>query len=60
MRELTYVEALNEGLTQALEQNERVLLIGQGVTSPWYVGASTKGLFDRFGPDRVIDTPVLA
>ena len=58
MRELTYVEALNEGLTQALEQNERVLLIGQGVTSPWYVGASTKGLFDRFGPDRVIDTPV--
>ena len=58
MRELTYVEALNEGLTQALEQDERVLLIGQGVTSPWYVGASTKGLFDRFGPDRVIDTPV--
>lgn len=58
MRQLTYVEALNEGLAQALETDDRVLLIGQGVTSPWYVGASTKGLYDRFGPERVIDTPV--
>ena len=58
MRQLSYVEALNEGLAQALEADGRVLLIGQGVTSPWYVGASTKGLVDRFGTDRVIDTPV--
>ena len=58
MRQLTYVEALNEGLSQALECDSRVILIGQGVTSPWFVGASTKGLYDRFGADRVIDTPV--
>ncbi|MBE9506025.1 MAG: alpha-ketoacid dehydrogenase subunit beta [Chloroflexi bacterium] len=58
MRELTYVQALNEGLAQALANDDRVLLIGQGVTSPWYVGASTKGLYDLFGPNRVIDTPV--
>jgi acetoin:2,6-dichlorophenolindophenol oxidoreductase subunit beta len=58
MRQLSYVAALNEGLAQALESDDRVLLIGQGVISPWYVGASTKGLCDRFGPTRVIDTPV--
>ena len=58
MRQLTYVEALNEGLAQALQNDERVLLIGQGVTSPWFVGASTRGLYDRFGAKRVIDTPV--
>ncbi|MBN1152073.1 MAG: alpha-ketoacid dehydrogenase subunit beta [Dehalococcoidia bacterium] len=58
MRQLSYVAALNEGLAQALESDDRVLLIGQGVISPWYVGASTKGLCDRFGPARVIDTPV--
>lgn len=58
MRELTYVQALNEALRQLLETDERVVLIGQGVNSPWYVGTSTIGLFDQFGPERVIDTPI--
>lgn len=57
-RTLTYVQALNETLHQLLETDERVVLIGQGVTSPWYVGATTTGLIDRFGGERVIDTPV--
>ena len=58
MRELTYVQALNEALWQLLETDERVCLIGQGVNSPWYVGTSTVGLFDQFGPERVIDAPI--
>jgi len=41
-----------------MERDSRVFLIGQGVTSPWYVGKTTFGLIDRFGPERVIDTPV--
>jgi pyruvate dehydrogenase E1 component beta subunit len=41
-----------------MERDSRVFLIGQGVTSPWYVGTTTIGLIDRFGPERVIDTPV--
>lgn len=32
-------------------------MIGQGVTSPWYVGSTTIGLLTRFGPKRIIDTP---
>ncbi len=35
-----------------------VFLIGQGVESPWYVGNTTQGLLERFGIERVIDTPV--
>jgi pyruvate dehydrogenase E1 component beta subunit len=58
MRKITYAEAINETLAQMLEKDERVLLIGQGVTSPWYVGSTTKGLADKFGSMRVIDTPV--
>ena len=57
MRQITYVEAINETLHQMIEKDERVFLIGQGVTSPWYVGATTVGLIERF-PERVIDTPV--
>lgn len=58
MRKLSYVEAINETLRQMMEKDKRVILIGQGVTSPWYVGTTTAGLIDEFGPKRVIDTPV--
>lgn len=58
MRRISYVQAINETLHQMIEKDMRVFLIGQGVTSPWYVGNTTVGLIDRFGPERVIDTPV--
>ena len=58
MRIITYVQAINEAFHQMMEEDDRVFLIGQGVTSPWYVGSTTVGLIDRFGPKRVIDTPV--
>ena len=59
MRQITYAEAINETLHQMIEKDEKVFLIGQGVTSPWYVGTTTVGLIDRF-PGRVIDTPVVS
>ena len=41
-----------------MSSDESVFLIGQGVKSPWYVGNTAQGLLERFGPERVIDTPV--
>ena len=41
-----------------MEQDKSAFLIGQGVKSPWYVGNTATGLLERFGPERVIDTPV--
>jgi acetoin:2,6-dichlorophenolindophenol oxidoreductase subunit beta len=58
MRRLSYSLAINEALHQMMESDPSVFLIGQGVKSPWYVGNTSKGLFERFGPERVIDTPV--
>jgi len=58
MRKISFSQAINEALHQILEKDNRVILIGQGVTSPWYVGSTTVGLISRFGPERVIDTPV--
>jgi pyruvate dehydrogenase E1 component beta subunit len=57
-RNLTYSAAINEALHQMMEADETVFLIGQGVTSPWYVGQTADGLMKRFGAKRVIDTPV--
>jgi pyruvate dehydrogenase E1 component beta subunit len=57
-RTLNYALAINEALHQAMEMDDSVFLIGQGVKSPWYVGNTARGLLQRFGPERVIDTPV--
>ncbi len=57
-RPLTYAQAILEAFTQLFESDPRVFAIGQGVWSPWYVGASMTDLDKRFGRDRVIDSPV--
>ena len=56
-RRITYAEAINEALHQIIAKDTRAFLIGQGVTSPWYVGSTTVGLITRFGPQRIVDTP---
>jgi pyruvate dehydrogenase E1 component beta subunit len=58
MRRLSYSLAINEAVHQMMDSDPSVFLIGQGVKSPWYVGNTAKGLLRKFGPGRVIDTPV--
>ncbi|MFQ6003605.1 MAG: alpha-ketoacid dehydrogenase subunit beta [Candidatus Zixiibacteriota bacterium] len=57
-RKLSYSLAINEALHQMMAHDPSVFLIGQGVKSPWYVGNTAKGLLEKFGAERVIDTPV--
>jgi len=57
-KDYTVREALNEALAEELESNPKVFVIGEEVAQ--YNGAYkvTKGLLDRFGEQRVIDTPI--
>jgi len=57
-RNLQFSAAVNEALHQMMSVDPDVFLIGQGVKSPWYVGNTATGLLERFGPERIIDTPV--
>jgi pyruvate dehydrogenase E1 component beta subunit len=57
-RRLTYVAAIREAHAQLLAADPRVFIIGQGLWSPWYAGASLQDLDKEFGRDRVIDSPV--
>ncbi|MEN6473035.1 MAG: pyruvate dehydrogenase complex E1 component subunit beta [Syntrophaceae bacterium] len=57
-RNLSYCQAINEAFHQTMEADPSVFLIGQGVKSPWYVGSTTRGLIERFGQERVIDSPI--
>lgn len=58
MRELTYAQAIQEGLHQAMEADPRVILIGEGVPDPKAIFGTTAGLRERFGPQRVFDMPL--
>ena len=55
---LEFRAAIREALEGELERDERVMLFGEDVAVPGGVFALTPGLHDRFGPDRVFDTPI--
>ena len=58
VRKATYAAAINEAFHQIMEHVPESVQIGIGVNTPWYVGQTMKGLLDRFGASRMIDTPV--
>ncbi|MEP7204401.1 MAG: transketolase C-terminal domain-containing protein [Ilumatobacteraceae bacterium] len=55
---MLYGDAIREGFQYLLASDPSVLVIGQGLWSPWYVGNTMRDLEHEFGKDRVIDTPV--
>ena len=58
MAELSYRDAVARGLAQEMERDERVVLIGEDVARAGGVFKTTVGLYERFGPLRVRDTPI--
>jgi pyruvate dehydrogenase E1 component beta subunit len=57
-RELSYAEAIREGLAQAMQADERVFLFGEDVGVYGGAFGVSGDLFHKFGPERVIDTPI--
>jgi len=55
---MTYLEAIRQGLWEEMERDESVYLLGEDIGA--YGGAFkvTAGFYDKFGADRVIDTPI--
>ncbi|MEM1982856.1 MAG: alpha-ketoacid dehydrogenase subunit beta [Sulfolobales archaeon] len=58
VREITFVEALNEALLLEMERDPTIIVMGEDVGVYGGIFGVTKGLLERFGPDRVIDTPI--
>jgi len=58
VRELSYAQALQEAMAQAMEADERVFLMGEEVG--YYQGAYkvSEGMLEKFGAKRVVDTPI--
>ena len=56
--ELRYVDAISEGLKQSMEQREDLVIMGQDVAEYGGVFKITEGFVDKFGKDRVRNTPI--
>ena len=58
MAELTMIQAINLALHQEMEQDDRVIVLGEDVGVDGGVFRVTDGLIEKFGKDRVMDTPL--
>jgi pyruvate dehydrogenase E1 component beta subunit len=55
---MTMVQAINRALAGEMEQDGRLVVFGEDVGRDGGVFRATEGLYDRFGPERVMDTPL--
>ena len=58
MSDLTFAEALREALAEEMERDERVFVLGEEIGHYGGTFTVTRGLLDRFGKKRVVDTPL--
>ena len=58
MAELTYRTAVARGIAQEMERDQSVVMLGEDIGAAGGVFKTTEGLFARFGPERVRDTPI--
>jgi pyruvate/2-oxoglutarate/acetoin dehydrogenase E1 component len=57
-RTLTMAAAISEAIGQEMERDERVFVMGEDIGSYGGIFSATSGLLDRFGRERVMDTPI--
>jgi pyruvate dehydrogenase E1 component beta subunit len=55
---MTMIQAINRALAGEMERDERIVVFGEDVGRDGGVFRATEGLVDKFGPDRVMDTPL--
>ena len=58
MAELTYRGAIAAGIAQEMERDSSVVMLGEDIGAAGGVFKLTEGLLDRFGPERIRDTPI--
>lgn len=58
MRELTYTQALREALAEEMERDSKIMIMGEDIGHYGGVFRVTEGLIEKFGPNRVKDTPI--
>lgn len=58
MREITYMKATLEGLSEEMAKNPNIFVMGEGIGKRGGNFMTTTGLYDLYGPERLCDTPI--
>ena len=58
MREISYLEAVREAMSQKMEESEDVFIMGEDIGVYGGAFGVTRGMIERFGPERVRNTPI--
>jgi pyruvate/2-oxoglutarate/acetoin dehydrogenase E1 component len=58
LKETTVLEAIREAIAEEMERDRNVFMIGEDIGQFGGALGQTKGLFDRFGDERILDTPI--
>lgn len=59
MREITYGQAINEAYDEELKRDPAVFILGEDIGKHWGAAfGEMKGLFDKYGPERIRETPI--
>ena len=59
MREITFMEATREVLAAEMEKNPAIFVVGEGIGKRGGNFNTTVGLYDKYGPERLRDTPIV-
>lgn len=57
-RKLTMAQAISEGIAQEMERDDKVFVMGEDIGKYGGIFGATGGLLDKFGPERIMDTPI--
>jgi pyruvate dehydrogenase E1 component subunit beta len=58
MPEMAFRDALRDALRKEMQENERVIVMGEDIGAYGGSYGVTRGLLEEFGPERIIDTPI--
>lgn len=58
MTEMTLIDGLRQGMDEELERDERVFIVGEDVGPRGGVFRATQGLYEKYGENRVVDSPL--
>jgi len=58
MKKITYAGAIAEALAEEMRRDDRVIVLGEDIGIMGGMWGQTKGLYEEFGPQRVLDTPI--
>lgn len=58
MKDIRYISAIKEAIEEEMDRDERVFLMGEDVGPAGGSFGASRGLYEKFGPKRIVDTPI--